>query len=346
MVVSAAGHGRRYQQFPGYVQFILLWLSFIIINLARSIVKLLHPIHDWCLLFLYNIGSWPVAMDSTSLDQTQGFLLMAFCNELPLCRNHRLELTNCKLLPHTYAVMYRESQSDPAILSNSQSIQIVDVVKSSFDIDLTWREAESGPACFKIQTHNKNLPLEGLGNLLAWPVHFLCSGEWTCGFFHLQSGRPCPTSRGCLSQDPKYRTVLCWNWKNGRTCPWGDECSYAHGDKELRLPQKSHVPCKFHVLGTCQNGEHCRFSHSWGDVISILAQRITSSSIWVKTLRVAEMACVCVHLEKHWCHLLEISWDSDFERPPKPPRTKSVRVDLQSCRQAPVHIRLYQVLKQ
>ena len=27
----------------------------------------------------------------------------------------------------------------------------------------------------------------------------------------------------------KYKTVMCKNYQKGLTCPFGDECNYAHG---------------------------------------------------------------------------------------------------------------------
>jgi len=44
------------------------------------------------------------------------------------------------------------------------------------------------------------------------------------------------------------KTDLCWEFMDKKACPWGDECIFAHGEKELRpLPkwfEKYNTPVK------------------------------------------------------------------------------------------------------
>lgn len=39
-----------------------------------------------------------------------------------------------------------------------------------------------------------------------------------------------------------YKTSLCKAYREDKTCPYGEACCFAHGEKELRLPPQVGVP--------------------------------------------------------------------------------------------------------
>ena len=60
------------------------------------------------------------------------------------------------------------------------------------------------------------------------------------------------------TQDHKFKTVLCRDWP---TCPRGDNCTFAHSDKELKYNPKAKMAlCR--QIGLCKFGEICRFAHT------------------------------------------------------------------------------------
>uniref|UniRef100_A0A0N5AX07 C3H1-type domain-containing protein n=1 Tax=Syphacia muris TaxID=451379 RepID=A0A0N5AX07_9BILA len=83
-----------------------------------------------------------------------------------------------------------------------------------------------------------------------------------------------------------YKTALCQSFKETGSCEYGDECCFAHGESELRLPPESllmnldlrlKMQCKLHlqahpkyktqlcnkfsVNGYCPYGSRCQFIH-------------------------------------------------------------------------------------
>ena len=50
-------------------------------------------------------------------------------------------------------------------------------------------------------------------------------GKW----FFLQKTTRKFSKSSCLN-----KTSMCWTFINTKKCPWGDECIFAHGKKELR----------------------------------------------------------------------------------------------------------------
>jgi hypothetical protein len=60
---------------------------------------------------------------------------------------------------------------------------------------------------------------------------------------------------------------MCKNWDTTGTCKFGDRCSFAHGNHELK--GKSHLhsnyktkPCKKYFLkGYCSYGHRCQYLH-------------------------------------------------------------------------------------
>lgn len=63
------------------------------------------------------------------------------------------------------------------------------------------------------------------------------------------------------------KTELCNKWQESGTCPYGDNCQFAHGMRELR-PVKRHPRYKTQICrmvltrGTCPYGHRCHFRHS------------------------------------------------------------------------------------
>ncbi|EFO21935.1 hypothetical protein LOAG_06554 [Loa loa] len=64
-----------------------------------------------------------------------------------------------------------------------------------------------------------------------------------------------------------YKTSLCKPFRENNICPYGDECVFAHGEKELRLPPQAHPKYKtklcnkFSVLNYCPYGARCQYVH-------------------------------------------------------------------------------------
>ena len=74
----------------------------------------------------------------------------------------------------------------------------------------------------------------------------------------IRNSRPKPV----VSQDSREKTVLCDKYEQTGECPYGDNCTFAHGKNELR-PKQSVPPCKFDQAhpGSCRFGDQCKFSH-------------------------------------------------------------------------------------
>jgi hypothetical protein len=65
----------------------------------------------------------------------------------------------------------------------------------------------------------------------------------------------------------KQKTELCKNFMMKGWCKWGDSCSFAHGNHELRKKTHLHdrfktLPCRaYHVKGFCSYGLRCQYQH-------------------------------------------------------------------------------------
>eukprot|EP00929_Paragymnodinium_shiwhaense_P121764 TRINITY_DN94132_c0_g1_i1.p1 TRINITY_DN94132_c0_g1~~TRINITY_DN94132_c0_g1_i1.p1 ORF type:complete len:280 (-),score=21.77 TRINITY_DN94132_c0_g1_i1:69-908(-) len=59
------------------------------------------------------------------------------------------------------------------------------------------------------------------------------------------------------------KTRFCKYYLAGETCPHGGNCSFAHGDHELRsVPDLSHTrACLWYAAGACAAGAKCKFTH-------------------------------------------------------------------------------------
>ena len=65
-----------------------------------------------------------------------------------------------------------------------------------------------------------------------------------------------------------YKTVLCEHFGTAVGCRRGSQCTFAHGESELRIRRILRMPCRdwFHAMqlyghGRCSYGDRCSFSH-------------------------------------------------------------------------------------
>ncbi|ORZ21522.1 hypothetical protein BCR42DRAFT_369441, partial [Absidia repens] len=63
-----------------------------------------------------------------------------------------------------------------------------------------------------------------------------------------------------------YKTEICRNWEEQKTCRYGNRCQYAHGYDELRYvqrhPRYKTIHCRtFESTGECPYGRRCTFLH-------------------------------------------------------------------------------------
>uniref|UniRef100_A0A915PWR5 C3H1-type domain-containing protein n=1 Tax=Setaria digitata TaxID=48799 RepID=A0A915PWR5_9BILA len=71
-----------------------------------------------------------------------------------------------------------------------------------------------------------------------------------------------------------YKTSLCRSFRDSKTCPYGEECVFAHGEEELRLPPQAHPKYKtqlcnkFSVWNYCPYGARCQYIHQRVNEIS------------------------------------------------------------------------------
>eukprot|EP00704_Kipferlia_bialata_P010913 g10913.t1 len=85
---------------------------------------------------------------------------------------------------------------------------------------------------------------------------------------HHVSSWPVEAEPAPLAPAPvRRKTELCNALLEYGSCPYGNRCTFAHGDHELRQPnsskQRSTVPCRSYVTtGHCYYGRRCRFDHS------------------------------------------------------------------------------------
>lgn len=65
---------------------------------------------------------------------------------------------------------------------------------------------------------------------------------------------------------PRYKTELCRTFSETGTCKYGSKCQFAHGQQELREPNrhpkyKTEYCHKFYLYGECPYGSRCNFIH-------------------------------------------------------------------------------------
>ncbi|KAL8472824.1 hypothetical protein ACS0TY_029880 [Phlomoides rotata] len=98
------------------------------------------------------------------------------------------------------------------------------------------------------------------------------------------------------------KTELCNKWQQTGTCPYGDNCQFSHGIKELH-PVLCHPRYKTEVCrmvlnnGSCPYGHRCHFYHSLTDQEQLI-RAMKSKSLEPINYRVAWMLAVEVHLSK------------------------------------------------
>jgi len=67
--------------------------------------------------------------------------------------------------------------------------------------------------------------------------------------------------------NPRYKTEVCRNFKEGSKCVYGDQCQFAHGRRELRevvrnSKYKTKHCQKYWLTGYCVYGPRCNFLHN------------------------------------------------------------------------------------
>ncbi|KAJ4827254.1 hypothetical protein Tsubulata_047284 [Turnera subulata] len=79
------------------------------------------------------------------------------------------------------------------------------------------------------------------------------------------------------------KTELCNKWQETGACPYGDQCQFAHGIKELRPvirhPRYKTEVCRMILSGdTCPYGHRCHFRHALTDQEKLLGRQRKPSS--------------------------------------------------------------------
>lgn len=83
-----------------------------------------------------------------------------------------------------------------------------------------------------------------------------------------------------------FKTELCNKWQETGTCPYGDNCQFAHGIAELRPvirhPRYKTEVCRMVLAGdSCPYGHRCHFRHSLTEQETVLPPR------WLKKKKTA-----------------------------------------------------------
>jgi len=95
-----------------------------------------------------------------------------------------------------------------------------------------------------------------------------------------------------------YKTELCRNWKNTKSCEFGSECAYAHGYDELQQkPPALHKNYKTkmcknwheHTPNECSYGEKCQFIHDEPEFVEIRDEEPKSPSTLQQGLTKVQM---------------------------------------------------------
>jgi len=69
------------------------------------------------------------------------------------------------------------------------------------------------------------------------------------------------------SSNPRFKTEICRNFKDRGTCPYADQCQFAHGKHEMRTDVVRHNKYKtkhcqkYWIKGYCAYGPRCNFIH-------------------------------------------------------------------------------------
>lgn len=87
----------------------------------------------------------------------------------------------------------------------------------------------------------------------------------------------------------KYKTEICKNFEFRGICQWGDQCSFAHGQRELRtkthinLHYKSKLCKQFFETGFCNYGYRCQYLHNDRCYSQILLSNVEKLHLWMET---------------------------------------------------------------
>ena len=90
-----------------------------------------------------------------------------------------------------------------------------------------------------------------------------------------------------MSENPRWKCNLCKAWSETNRCKNGDDCSYAHGEKELRSEKpgppevrrfKTELCKKLFTQGFCPQGSICTFAHCENDLQQNRNSSLSSSS--------------------------------------------------------------------
>ena len=90
-----------------------------------------------------------------------------------------------------------------------------------------------------------------------------------------------------IADNPRWKCNLCKAWHETNRCKNGDDCSYAHGEKELRSEKpgppevrrfKTELCKKLFTQGFCPQGSICTFAHCENDLQQNRNAALSSSS--------------------------------------------------------------------
>ena len=88
----------------------------------------------------------------------------------------------------------------------------------------------------------------------------------------------------------KYKTEICKNFEQTKTCKFGNHCCFAHGENELRTKTVSNELYKtkicrhFKEAGFCPYGQRCQYFHFQSDkvyfeILDSLMNKINSNRL-------------------------------------------------------------------
>lgn len=83
--------------------------------------------------------------------------------------------------------------------------------------------------------YNNNSPSPGYSTPRRLKTH---NRAWTANSYASLNSPPTLEN---VNRKQRLKTELCKHWKEGRECPWGPKCTYAHGEEELVVPTLSRM---------------------------------------------------------------------------------------------------------
>lgn len=95
-----------------------------------------------------------------------------------------------------------------------------------------------------------------------------------------------------------FKTELCNKWQETGACPYGENCQFAHGIKELRPvirhPRYKTEVCRMVLAGDiCPYGHRCHFRHSLTEEERLMAEAPLSH--WRRQLNTANKNCEFIY---------------------------------------------------